>query len=134
MKFNDVIVKKSKIEGKGVFANRDFKKGEVVMKWDTSIILTKKEVSNLPESEKRYVNSSQDKYFLQQSPVRFVNHSCDPNTKVVDGSFDIAIKEIKKGDEITSNYPSLLASNGVTKCNCGSNNCKKIIKRQASKI
>ena len=30
----DVAVKKSKIEGLGVFALRDFKKGEIVIKWD----------------------------------------------------------------------------------------------------
>ena len=27
----DVVVKESRIEGKGVFANRDFKKGEIVV-------------------------------------------------------------------------------------------------------
>ncbi len=30
----DIVVKKSKIIGKGVFAIRDFKKGEVVLKWN----------------------------------------------------------------------------------------------------
>jgi len=28
-----VVVKKSKISGKGVFASRDFKKGEIVLRW-----------------------------------------------------------------------------------------------------
>jgi len=40
----DVLVKRSKIEGKGVFAKRNFKKGEVVIKWNTDTILTKEEV------------------------------------------------------------------------------------------
>jgi len=38
----DVIVKKSKIHGLGVFASRNFKKGEIIIKWDTSHKLTKK--------------------------------------------------------------------------------------------
>ena len=38
----DVIIKDSKIQGKGVFANKNFKKGKMVMKWDASIILTEK--------------------------------------------------------------------------------------------
>ena len=51
----DVIVKDSKIHGKGVFALRDFKKGEVVIKWDTSHVLTLDQVEKLPKSEKDYV-------------------------------------------------------------------------------
>ncbi len=51
----EVIVKKSKIEGLGVFALHDFKKGKVVTKWDISHQLTPKEVKKLPEKEKRYV-------------------------------------------------------------------------------
>ena len=37
----DVTVQKSKIQGKGVFAGKSFRKGEIVMRWDTSIVLIK---------------------------------------------------------------------------------------------
>ena len=59
-----------------------------------------------------------------QSPERFVNHSCESNTTVKNRS-DIAIKNIKKGEEITSNY----SSHGIEsfKCKCGSKGCKGII-------
>jgi SET domain-containing protein len=125
MKYNDIIVKNSKIEGMGVFANRDFKKDEVVIKWNTDTILTDEEVKNLPEKEKRYISSFRNKYLLQQPPARFVNHSCEPNTKVVDESSDIAIKDIKKGDEITSYYLTFFSTDETIRCNCKSKKCKK---------
>jgi hypothetical protein len=54
----DVIIKKSKIHGKGVFANRDFKKGEAVMKWDISKTISKEQFEKLSEQEKIYTNST----------------------------------------------------------------------------
>ena len=36
---SNVIVKKSKINKKGVFAVKDFKKGEIVLKWNPKIIV-----------------------------------------------------------------------------------------------
>jgi SET domain-containing protein len=126
MKSNNVIVKKSKIEGRGVFANRDFKKGEVIFEWG-NIILTKEEVKNLSENKKKRVFLFQGKPHLQQPPARFLNHSCSPNTKVVNGSSDVAIKDIKKGEEITSDYPAFLPMDKIIKCNCKSKNCKNTI-------
>ncbi len=122
----DIIVKKSKTDKKGVFADRDIKKGEVVLKWKSKKILTKEQVDKLPVSEKRYVSSyTPGEYLFQGIPERYVNHSCDPNTKVKDNS-DVAIRDIKKGEEITSDYTK---DNLQThfKCNCGSKNCKGFI-------
>jgi len=126
---SDVIVKGSSIEGKGVFANRDFKKGDIVIKWNIDTILTKEEVENLPENEKRYVFPLDDKFLLQQPPARYVNHSCDPNTKVVDDSSDVAVRDIKKGEEITSDYSDSFVPGEIMKCNCGSKNCKDLIEQ-----
>ena len=124
----DVIVKESKIHEKGVFANKNFKKGEVVLKWDMSVILTKEELKNLSEKEKHYLYPFYDKFLLQQSPARYVNHSCDPNTKVANGSSDVAIKDIKKGEEITGNYFDEILPEETMECNCGSKDCKRIIR------
>ncbi|MFH1523177.1 MAG: SET domain-containing protein [Patescibacteria group bacterium] len=122
----DIIVKKSKTNKKGIFAARNFKKGEVVLKWKSNQTLTKEQVDKLPEPEKHYVSSyTPGEYLLQQEPDRYVNHSCDPNTEVKDNC-DVAIRDVKKGEEITSDY---LKDNLQMhfKCNCGSKNCKKYI-------
>jgi uncharacterized protein len=122
----DVILKKSGIDKKGVFAARDFKKGETVMAWHPIKIMSKEEADGLPESEKHFVsNYSEGQYILQSEPERYVNHSCSPSTKVK-GMADVAARNIKKGEEITSDY----SDGGLMihfKCNCGSKNCRKYI-------
>ncbi|MCC7570803.1 SET domain-containing protein-lysine N-methyltransferase [Candidatus Micrarchaeota archaeon] len=122
----DVVVKKSKIEGKGVFAARDFKKGEVVIKWNLLHQLTKDEAKKLSEKEKKYLAHIDGKIIVQQSPAKYVNESCNPNTHVKNFC-DVALRNIKKGEEITSDFSSNLGPGETMKCNCGSKNCRKII-------
>jgi len=121
----DVIVNKSKIDGNGVFANRDFKKGEMVVEWDILRMLTKEEFKKLPKGEKKYCSMVDGMYVLIASPARFVNHSCNANT-FAENKRDIALRDIKKGEEITGNY----VGEGVPmdfKCNCGSENCVGLV-------
>lgn len=120
-----VKVKKSKIHGLGVFATRDFKKGEIVLKWNPRE-LTKAQVEKLPRAEKRYIMFSKGKYWLMRPPERFVNHSCDANT-YVRNFCDVAKRNIKTGEEITSNYSGFLSPGEQMKCKCKSKNCAKII-------
>jgi hypothetical protein len=123
-----VIVKKSKIEGTGAFATQDFKKGDIVIKWDTSHKVHPDEISKLSEEEKQHTAFMGKEVFLQQAPAKYVNHSCEPNTHVKDFC-DVAIKDIKKGEEITSDYSECLGVDEVIICTCGSKNCKKVIKK-----
>lgn len=123
---NNVVVKESKINNKGVFAARDFKKGEAVLKWHTDSILTVEQVAKLPASERHYIaNYAGGKFLHQQEPERYVNHSCDPNTETGEDC-DIAIRDIKAGEEITSDYSKSKMLMHF-ECNCGSKNCKKNI-------
>lgn len=103
MKADEVIVKQSSIHGKGIFAARDFKSGEIVLRWDTSIILSDDEVAKLSDDEKRYVNFMEGVHVYMQEPERYMNHSRDANT-IAKMFRDIAIRDIKEGEEITSNY------------------------------
>ena len=121
-----VIVKNSKIQGKGVFANLNFKKGDIVMKWDASMILTEKEAKKIPKRYKKYMVFYKGKYILAQSPEKYLNHSCGPNTK--EGKLcDVAIKNINKGEELTTDYSMDVPHHYKMKCTCGSKKCRKII-------
>ncbi|MFA6526041.1 MAG: SET domain-containing protein [Candidatus Buchananbacteria bacterium] len=124
---NELTVKKSRISGLGVFANRAFKKGEIVVKWPTDNILSAKEAENLPAKEKPYLIKSGRKYILMQSPARYVNHSCDANTKG-GNKCDVAVRDIKNGEEITSDYYSEDGKDEFI-CKCRSKKCKKIFKQ-----
>lgn len=122
----EVVVKKSKINKKGVFANRNFKKGEVVLEWHPKM-LKKSEVRKMPTDKRHYVYKSGDEYFLMRSPEKYVNHSCDANTEARNGR-DVATRDIKKGEEITSDYTKQGSSTSFI-CMCGSQKCRGFIKR-----
>lgn len=125
----DIIVKKSRIEGKGVFASRNFKSGEIVIKWDISRQLSTEQEKEIPEKEKKYIAHTGAKIILQKSPAKYVNHSCNPNTHV-ENFCDMAIRDIKKGEEITSDYNECLGPEEILNCNCKSKNCKKSVNRK----
>lgn len=119
----NVIVRKSKIDGKGVFAQRDFKKGEVVLKWNPKP-LTKEEFEKLPSKKLVYVLRVRRRYFIMQTPEKYVNYSCQPNM-FVKNLCEFAKKNIKKGEELTSDYGNEELDN--FKCRCGSSKCRKNI-------
>ncbi len=103
---SDIIIKKSRIgqfsNGKGVFAKRDFKKDEVVIKYNLKP-LTKEEFENLPEDEKEFTHKHQEVMQLYSIPERYVNHSPHPNTiQDLERKCDVAKRDIKKGEEITT--------------------------------
>ena len=96
----DVIIKKSRIGqfDKGVFANRDFKKGEIVIRYNLKS-LTKQEFRKLPESKKQFTHTHRDKTYLYSSSERYVNHSSNPNTiQNLKERYDVAARNIKKGE------------------------------------
>jgi SET domain-containing protein len=126
MKHKDIVIRRSTIDRRGVFAARDFRKGEAVMKWSIDKILTKAELKDASPGDEKYISYlGKGKYVIMGAPSRFVNHSCDANTTAVNG-VDIAKRDIMKGEEITANYSEEKAPNRFV-CNCGSAKCKKVI-------
>jgi len=120
-----VIVKKSKKENKGVFANQNFKKGEIIINIDYSKIVSKKNVMKLSKNNQNHTTYiGKDRYVIMKPPERFINHSCDPNVFVNRKNL-IAIRNIKKGEEITCDYSINGIDPWIMKCNCGSKNCRK---------
>ncbi|MEK6960378.1 MAG: SET domain-containing protein-lysine N-methyltransferase [Nanoarchaeota archaeon] len=123
----DLIIKESIIKGKGVFAARDFKKGETVIVWHPESVLSKSDFQSLSEDEKAHATyAGNGKYLVQGSPERFVNHSCEPNT-YTHGRKDIALRDIRRGEEITGDYALNGVEDWTMECNCASKNCRKII-------
>ena len=103
---SDVVIGKSKIkqfpDGKGVFANRDFRKGEVVIQYNLNTF-TQEEWEKLPEEEKEFTHTHWGQIYLYAEPERYVNHSDNPNThQDLEKKQDIALRDIQKGEEITT--------------------------------
>lgn len=103
MHTKNVYIGKGKLAGKGVYAARNFKKGEIV-KFYNLIPLTQADFDALPEKEKMFVHSFSGKMYLFPEPSRYTNHSAKPNTRPdFKRMCDIAIMPIKKGEMITIN-------------------------------
>ena len=133
----DVVVKDAGGKGKGLFAKRDFKKGEIILYVDLSKIkkrYTLKEIEESGIDSEHWEYVGHGKYVLDYSPSSYVNHSCDPNAyiefKKLSERYLIALKPIKKGEEITKDYTleavdQIDNETWVLKCKCGSKNCRK---------
>ena len=126
-----IIVKDTLKYGKGVFANEDIKKGSIIYTL-TGEKIDIKEFAIRVNSKKEEIDDpfqfGRRTYFDLDNLSRTFNHSCDPNAGIRKNSELFAIKDIKKGGEITYDY-SLTISPTLwkMKCNCNSANCRKII-------
>lgn len=81
----------------------------------------------MSNEEKKYISFLDDKYVIMQEPEKYVNHSCEPNT-TTQNFCDVAIRDIKRGEEITGDYNEELPPDAHMVCNCGSKKCRKIIR------
>lgn len=98
---NDITIGKGNLSGKGVYAARDFKKGEVVLKYDLKPI-TFQELKALSQKDYLATHNENGQIYLYPEPARFVNHSDNPNIRNdLKARADIAIKDIKKDEAIT---------------------------------
>ena len=115
-------VGKSRIQGNGLFALEDFKSGDIVVAWDTSNVLTDEQYERLPDDQRRYVVRYKSGWLYMVGPGRSINHSCDSNTIPLNGN-DVAIRDIRAGDEITSDYRPVMPAGERMECRCGAATC-----------
>ncbi len=121
-----VLVRTSQIHGKGVFAAVPVQFDEVVLSWTNTRELTSHEYEALPAFERNYIDIQAGKRLLVGEPERYVNHSCDANTRP--GALcDIATREIAVGEEITTDYSQFFLPKGPFSCRCASSNCRGLI-------
>jgi len=117
----DTVVKVTN-KGRGVFANRYFRKGETVV--------VGKKVEILPERTMHSLQMDFDLHVEFDEPGRLLNHSCSPNTGVRNNKFGgydfVALVDIPAGTEITWDYETTeYISIAIADCFCGSSNCRR---------
>jgi uncharacterized protein len=128
-----VKVAKSKIAGKGAYALQKIparKKigdlGGVIITMKEAMQLIKKlKVINCVELDNNLaLNAS-----ANPNDMRFINHSCGPNTylRVMKDRVEFyALKNIKKGEELSCDYGET-HHEGTLPCKCGAKNCRGFI-------
>jgi len=139
-----IEVKSSDIEGKGLFAKKPFIKGEEF------VVATGEE----PIEEKIYTDEEFRKFTewciangkdwdavalgngthsaaisdREKHPGNYGNHSCDPNVRSNNSGGLIALRDIEPGEELTIDYAQFSTKDWSMECNCGSKNCKGVLK------
>jgi hypothetical protein len=131
-------VKGNSIAGFGIYAKRDLPNSYVVFNGEElpqRLITRRHAMENWNENDKehfrRYAYPISKEVFIiwDADPTEWApqNHSCNPNC-AYDGLNVVALRKIKKGEELTLDYAQFLDKNMEPfHCNCGSPNCRGLI-------
>lgn len=118
--------------GYGIFATRRIPKGTITwVRDDLDQIFSPERASHfapfLRERLERYsfIDNRGD-YVLCWDHARFMNHSCEPTCLSPGYGFEIALRDIEAGQEMTDDYGSLNIDVGFS-CLCGSPRCRREI-------
>ena len=116
--------------GSGVFATENIPMGTI--SWvqdplDQVIDLnTHPEYKDYPDYLERYsFRNALGQYVLCWDRARFVNHNCEANCLSPGLDFEICIRDIEKGEQLTNDYGSLNLEFCMD-CHCGSVHCRKV--------
>ena len=136
-------IKKSNIDNRGLYANRDIKDGTKIIEYKGKIVTKKKveEDTKFDNDKAIYLFNLNKKYDLDGdfkfNTARLINHSCNPNCEV-DGRglklWIFALRNIKKNEELTYDYGFSYDKDFKDYiCKCGSDNCCGYIVREGSR-
>lgn len=128
-----VEVKQSGIHNRGVFATQDISKGKKIIEYLGEIITSEEGDKRSEEQQKKgmvYIFKIDSKRDIDgdvpYNIARLINHSCSPNCEANqegDKIFIHALKNIKKGEELTFDYNFGMDNYEDHPCKCGSANC-----------
>ena len=137
-------VKTSKTHGTGVFAIEHIRKDERIAIFGGDVMLID-EIKNFPKNIEEYTLQIEERFVLglrNESDIEdsdFLNHSCNPNSGFKGQIFLVAMRDIKKHEEITFDYAMVVSksvgSNIVFECISNRNIifCSRLSKVQTKK-
>src|SRR3989339_805029 len=124
-----VRISRSFIEGKGLFATRNIKKGESLFKVEGPIIRYAFEPNYRAGANWLQIRQNVWKMPLRDNVWNFINHSCQPNAGLQHQCVVVAMCDIKLGEEVLIDYSTVEASRTWhMNCRCAQKNCRKVIR------
>jgi hypothetical protein len=136
----------SQVHGYGIVASRRFREGDLVIEGDGVLYHQHEEFDDtyalvLPAVDggpafAADVAADEDALLFYDlvDQTRWINHSCDPNTRV-EGVWDeaagitrslwYALRDIEPGEELTYDYAFIASA--AERCNCGAATCRGLI-------
>ncbi len=120
---------------KGIFAKEEIKAGEKLAIFGGRIIPVAEEIGDFGiQIDENFIINGMD---VHSSPDDyedsfFFNHSCSPNAGIKGQIFLVAMRDIRKDEEVTFDYAMCLhetegAEPYRLECHCGKPNCRGII-------
>lgn len=131
-----VRVGRSKIAGKGLFAGEDIKKGETIRLFKGERVREEAIDARHEAGEFRWDDPFElggGEYLILDKTSLAANHSCDPNAGFHGERELFALRAIKRGEEITYDYSTVVGENApgesdwLMPCACGAKRCRRII-------
>lgn len=124
--------------GYGVFASSPIPKGSILYVQDQLEIRVSPELyvkldhASRAAVEKYSFIDPEGTRILSWDIAKYVNHSCSPNSLSTVWGFEIAIRDIEAGEEITDDY-GLFNLEWEMECSCGQKDCRKSIRADQAK-
>ena len=92
-----VYVKESDIHGKGLFARKEIKQGDIIG-----------EIEGRPAKKNGpyvlWIDDENEKGIKVENVFKFINHNPEPNAVYYDDLTVVALRDIEVGEEITHHY------------------------------
>ncbi len=133
-------ITKSPIHGRGLFASRPIRKGEIVA-IKGGHILDRRTLSRVRRRiAAAYIQIDDLFYIGARAPGEvsrnklFINHSCEPNLGIRGQITFVARRAIKAGEELTYDWAMEENAPAVTRCGCGARRCRGTLTGQDWKI
>ena len=130
-KSNGIEARKTKL-GKGVFALRPFRKGQVVAVMTGTVVpagvppfgYRQGKVTSIEAAFNDPYQIGPVQYMLLAEPFININHSCDPNLGIRGRGTLFALRSIRVGEELTFDYSTTMDE--LFLCRCGAKNCRGV--------
>ena len=118
--------------GFGVVATRLIPRGSIT--WvldDLDQVLTPIDAARIndflkPSLEKYSFIDANENLILCWDHARFINHSCEPTCLSTGFNFEVAVRDIMPGEELTDDYATLNLTSSF-ECRCRSEHCRHLI-------
>ncbi len=147
-----IVVRRSRIQGRGVFATRDIADGERIVEYVGQRMTHDEADALCPDDEASerhhtFLFAVDDDVVIDGSrsgnDARFINHSCEPNCEVVIERrrvFVHAIRDIASGEELFYDYWYMTDESytlddlrRIYPCRCGAERCRGTLARPPRK-
>lgn len=127
---NKVEIRDNGLNGQGVLAKEKIEKDEIVF-IKGGHILKRNEIfssgvinSYFPISDDCFLGATNKK---EEDIKLYENHSCNPNVGLRGEITFVAIRDINKDEELTTDYAFIDNEDYKFDCTCGLKNCRKIV-------